>query len=89
MDNCTYADAFAIMGSLTDLKIDFALTQPTPGPDGKIIGTTPQTEHRIILSVPLAKDLAKKLMAAVSDYEKNFGTVVDMNSVVSVTETQE
>ena len=74
MDNCTYADAFAIMGSLTDLKIDFALTQPTPG---------------IILSVPLAKDLAKKLMAAVSDYEKNFGTVVDMNSVVSVTETQE
>lgn len=30
MDNCTYADAFAIMGSLTDLKIDFALTQPTP-----------------------------------------------------------
>ena len=82
MDNCTYADAFAIMGSLTDLKIDFALTQPTPGPDGKIIGTTPQIEHRIILSVPLAKDL-------VSDYEKNFGTVVDMNSVVSVTETQE
>ena len=89
MDNCTYADAFAIMGSLTDLKIDFALTQPTPGPAGKIIGTTPQIEHRIILSVPLAKDLAKKLMAAVSDYEKNFGTVVDMNSVVSVTETQE
>ena len=85
----SYYGQLYIRRSLTDLKIDFALTQPTPGPDGKIIGTTPQIEHRIILSVPLAKDLAKKLMAAVSDYEKNFGTVVDMNSVVSVTETQE
>lgn len=81
MENQTYADAFGILASLTDMKIDFAITQPQLGEDGKIIDENKVFEHRIIMSMPLAKDLAKKLMGAVLDYEKNFGTVLDMDEV--------
>ena len=81
MENYTYADAFGILGSLTDIKIDFASTQPQISEDGKIVGDTQIFEHRIILSLPLAKDLAKKLAGAVADYEKSFGSVLDLDKV--------
>ncbi len=81
MENHTYADAFGILASLTDIKIDFAITQPQIGEDGKIVGDNKIFEHRIILSLPLAKDLAKKLAGAVADYEKDFGSVLDLGEV--------
>ena len=81
MDNRTYADAFGIISSLVDIKIDFISTQPQISEDGSIVGDEKTFEHRIILALPLAKDLAKKLTHAVADYEKNFGSVLDLGDV--------
>ena len=78
MENRTYADAFSILASVTDIKIDFANIQPQIDKDGNIIGNNEIFEHRIILSLPLAKNLAQKLAIAVADYEKEFGSVIDM-----------
>ena len=84
--NNTYADTFRIFGSLTDIKLDFATTQPCVDENGNIIGEEHSNEHRIILSLPLAKNLAAKLSATVEDYEKNFGAVLDM---IALQETNE
>lgn len=81
MEKQTYADAFGILSSLTDVKIDFASTQPQIDENGKIVGENRILEQRIILSLPLAKNLATKLANAVEDYEKNFGSILDLDEV--------
>ena len=69
MENRTYADSFRILGSMTDINIDFASSHPKIGENGAIIGEDNVLEQKIILSLPLAKELAKKLTGAVADYE--------------------
>jgi len=83
MERCTYADAFGIMTNLTDVKIDFSISNPKVDASGKIVGDDHIFEHRIVLSLPLAKDLAKKLTDAISNYENTFGSVVDLGEIQS------
>lgn len=78
MENRIYADAFSIVGSLTDIKIDFSSINPQIDKNGQIIGESKTSEQLIILSLPLAKDLAKMLSAAVDNYEKRFGPVLNL-----------
>lgn len=78
MENRIYADAFGVIGSLTDIKVDFANTNPKLNEAGQVIGEEKIVEQRVILSIPLAKSLAKLLTAAVADYEAKFGPVVDI-----------
>lgn len=78
MDKCTYADSFGIMSNLTDVKIDFSITDPRVEEGENVVDPNPVFEHRIVMSLPLAKDLAKKLTAAVSNYERAFGSIVDL-----------
>lgn len=81
MEGCTYSDAFSIMASLTDVKIDFSISNPKVDAGGNIVGDEHIFEHRIVLSLPLAKDLAQKLKAAVDNYENTFGHVVDLGEI--------
>lgn len=78
MDNFTYADVFGIFSSLTDVKIDFASTQPRINEKGDFVDEKVSVQ-RIVLSLPLAKDLAKKLSDAVQDYENHFGDVLNLD----------
>ena len=80
MNPSTYADAFGILGSLTDLKVDFFSVSPHIE-NGQVVGEERTAEQRIILSLPLAKELAMKLQGAVEEYEKNFGKVLDLDEV--------
>ena len=54
MEGCTYADAFGIMTNLTDVKIDFSISNPKVDASGKIVGDDHIFEHRVVLSLPLA-----------------------------------
>lgn len=76
-----YADAFGIIGGLSDIKIDFVTVDLMLDADGKPIGETRNIEQRVTMPMPLAKDFAKKLTEAVEHYENTFGPVLDLEEV--------
>ena len=75
-----YADGFSIMTGLTDTKIDFLAINPVTNEKGEVIGEQRTPEQRIILSLPLAKELAEKLSEMIVMYEAQFGTVLDLKA---------
>lgn len=81
MENFTYADAFGILASVTDLKIDFFVTQPVVDYNGKVSETSQVLEQRVALSLPLAKNLSIMLENAIKNYEQNFGTIPDLAKI--------
>ena len=79
----TYADAFSILGSLTDMKIDFMSVAPHINQEGNIDGEERTIQQRIVLSLPLAKDFCSKLSKAVENYESNFGEILNLDKARS------
>ena len=78
MENKIYAESYGILNGLADIKIDFMSVDVMPAEDGSL------TEHskvvqRVTLSLPLAKDLSKKLSIAIADYERKFGPILDLD----------
>lgn len=75
-----YAEGFGIICGLADMKIDFQSVDPVVDQNGNV-SETKTTEARISLSLPLAKDLTKRLCNAIADYERKFGQILDIEEV--------
>ena len=87
MENKTYAEAYGILNGLTDFKIDFMSIDVVPTEDGSFTENR-KVEHRVTLSLPLAKDLAQKLSACISDYEKKFGPILNLDEGRTILEKE-
>ncbi len=81
MDNKIYADAFNIIAGPSDIKLNIVSVDIEVDEEKKTISEKREVSQRVTFSLPVAKDLAKKLSEAVADYEKTFGTIVDLDKV--------
>ncbi len=75
----TYASGFQIFSNIYDFKIVFAELEPKLDEKGDVVGQASVLKERIVMSPILAKDLARKLSAAVEDYENKFGKTPVLN----------
>ena len=73
-----YAAAFSIYAGKTDVKINFFDVDPVVE-SGEIAGEDRELVTKVILSLPVAKQLANHLSAAVKQYEEYFGEVLDLD----------
>lgn len=74
MDNI-YSTAFQIVGSVYDVQIQFDAIVPQLDGNGNVVGDSKAPLQRVILPVPIAKELAQKLNEAIENYEKVFGEI--------------
>lgn len=75
-----YVDGFSIIAGLVDTKIDLLSINPVIDEKGSIVGEQRTIEQRVVLSLPLAKELAEKLNEMVSIYEAQFGPLMDLKA---------
>lgn len=78
-----YAEAFRIAGSLTDVKMDFLSIQPVADANGQITSEQQVLDHRIIMSLPLAKEFATKILQLIADHESVHGPILDLEEARS------
>ena len=87
MGNKVYAEGFGVICGLADLKIDFQSVDPVMLPDGKV-AENKTTEVRVSMSLPLAKDLLKRLNQTIIAYENQFGAILDLEAIQNNASTE-
>ena len=72
-----YVSTVALAATGTDIKLAFSDTEPTPDKNGDIGGGEPRRVGRVVLAMSFhtAKDLRAVIDQAISQLEKDFGTL--------------
>lgn len=71
MDHNAYSNAFSFSVSETDTRLNFFLTGPQLDENGELVEEESETVSRVILPLPVAKELAQKLSAAFQSGDGN------------------
>ena len=74
-----YACEFNIMMSLFDVKLKFLAVDPIIQANGQTIEVKEEVGN-ITLSIPIAKQFAKKLREAIESYETQFSEIIDLDA---------
>lgn len=77
MDSTFYASVFGVFSSPRDCKIVFQDVIPEIQENGEVINR-PSEKTTIVMSMVTAKELVNYLSSHITEYEKQFGEIVDL-----------
>ena len=72
-----YVDGFQLAFSAHDARIFFMSSEPI-FTDGVISGADTSVASKVVMTVPLAKQLCEQLSIALANYESQFGKIIDL-----------
>ena len=79
--NSFYADGFSITVGLVDAKVDFLISVPNVTEEGIVSGEKQILGQRVVMTLPLAKELSEKLSGIIKTYEGDFGVISNLTEL--------
>lgn len=86
--NSIYVDGFSIITGLVDAKLDLLTINPVIDENGNIVNEQREIAQRVVMALPLAKELVEKLGEAIATYESTFGTIMDLKEARAKADSQ-